>query len=96
MQRDALSIKLRVLGAEHPEVAVVMNNLAVSLRKTGQHLEADRMWRDAFAILNQTLGPEHPTTVTCRENLTRGDVTGGTRHKVRTRSVNSCGTSGHP
>lgn len=96
MQRDALSIKLRVLGAQHPEVAVVMNNLAVSLHKTGQHLEADRMWRDALAILDQTLGPEHPTTVTCRENLTRGDVTRGTDHKVRTRSVNLCGTSGHP
>ena len=46
---------------EHPEVAFVLNNLALLYHQLDRHAEAEPMSRRALAINEKILGPEHPS-----------------------------------
>ena len=67
----ALSIRERVLGPEHCEVASSLNNLAELYRTQGRYAEAEPLYERALAILEKALGPEHPQVATCLNNLAR-------------------------
>ncbi|HEY3033153.1 MAG TPA: tetratricopeptide repeat protein, partial [Streptosporangiaceae bacterium] len=67
----ALSIKTRVLGPEHPEVAAGLNNLAVSLHRQGRVDEAEQAYRAALSIFEKTVPHTHLGAATCRANYQR-------------------------
>jgi tetratricopeptide (TPR) repeat protein len=67
----ALQIKRRVLGSTHPEIATLLNNLAVLHKQQGRLPAARECYEQALTVLESTLGPEHPSTRTCRDNLER-------------------------
>ena len=69
--RDALEIREKQLGPEHPDVASSLNNLAGLLQVQGKYAEAEPLYLRASVILEKQLGPEHPNTITARKNLTR-------------------------
>ncbi|CAM9647109.1 unnamed protein product [Laminaria digitata] len=50
----------KVLGPEHPGVAVSLNNRAELLREQGKYAEADPLYLRAIEIGEKTLGPDHP------------------------------------
>jgi ABC-type transporter Mla subunit MlaD len=58
-----------VLGPDHSEIGVLLNNLAVMHRQAGQLDEALSHYVRALPLLQRTLGEQHPTVVTCAENL---------------------------
>jgi Tetratricopeptide repeat len=58
---------VRVLGPNHAEVAVLMNNLAVSLHRQGRGRAAGLMYRRALSAFEASL-PEHPGAEACRAN----------------------------
>ncbi|MBP1468758.1 tetratricopeptide repeat protein, partial [Candidatus Chloroploca sp. M-50] len=65
----ALAIRERVLGPEHPDTALSLNNLA-SLHQTQGNYDAARpLYERALAISERVLGPEHPNTATSLNNL---------------------------
>jgi len=64
-------MKEKLLGAQHPDVAMTLNNLAVLLKANGQREAAAQLYQRALQIFEQTLGPEHPKVITCRENYAR-------------------------
>jgi tetratricopeptide (TPR) repeat protein len=79
--RDALAFSVKVLGPEHPDTAISLNNLANVLRAQGDLAEARPLSERALAISEKVLGPEHPDTAISLTNLanllwSQGDLVG--------------------
>jgi hypothetical protein len=62
------------LGAEHPDVAVTLNNLAITYNRVGDVGRAAVAYTEAIRIFDRSLGPGHPKTVSCRTNRARTGV----------------------
>jgi tetratricopeptide (TPR) repeat protein len=65
----ALRIGQRVLGPEHPAIAVYFNNLGLLYTHQGRYEEAERSHQGALAIREKVLGPEHPDLASTLNNL---------------------------
>ena len=59
MYRQALEVKIEVLGAEHIDVANTQNNIGLLLQAQGNLPEALKMYEKAFKTCVAVLGPEH-------------------------------------
>ena len=64
-----LPVLERALGAEHPDVAASLNNLAALYQSQGKYDEAERLYRRALANQEMVLGPAHPHVGTSLNNL---------------------------
>jgi tetratricopeptide (TPR) repeat protein len=69
MYERSLAIWEKALGAEHPDTALSLNNLAGLYRAQGEYGKAEPLYERSLAILEKTLGGEHPTTRTVANNL---------------------------
>lgn len=67
--QQALSLRERLLGAEHPDTSVTLDRLAGLYRTQGQYEQAEPLYQRALSIREQTLGPEHPQTSVTLNNL---------------------------
>ena len=67
----ALALKEKLLGPDHPDVAMTLNNLAVLRRAQGEHAEAAALYRRALSAFERALGKRHPKAVACRANHAR-------------------------
>jgi tetratricopeptide (TPR) repeat protein len=67
--RMALELAEDLHGANHPSVALGLNNLARLLQDTNRFAEAEPLMRRALAIGEAADGPEHPTVATMLNNL---------------------------
>ena len=57
------------MGSEHPNVAVILNNLAQLLRTTNRLAEAEPLMRRALTINEKSFGPQHPKVAIGLNNL---------------------------
>jgi hypothetical protein len=57
------------LGPSHPDLANILNNLAVVAEKTGRLDEAERSYRRAVAIASASLAPDDSIVAEARQNL---------------------------
>ena len=64
-----LAICEAVLGAQHPEVATSLNNLAELYRVQGRYADAEPYHQRALAIWEKVHGSEHPDVATSLNNL---------------------------
>ena len=81
---QALTVRSRVLGFEHPDTLTSMNNLAHTLWDLGNLPPARRLEEQALAVRRRVLGDEHPDTLTSMNNLAgtqwaQGDLPGARR-----------------
>jgi tetratricopeptide (TPR) repeat protein len=96
LHERALAIREKVLGAEHPNTAMSLNNLAELLRTQGDLTEARLLCERALAIYEKVLGAEHPDTAESLSNLAnllhvQGDLAGARRSmSARWRSTRRC------
>jgi tetratricopeptide (TPR) repeat protein len=60
LMRRALAIDEQSYGAEHPNVARDLNNLASLLQATNRLAEAEPLYRRALAVNEQSYGADHP------------------------------------
>ena len=67
--RDALASQEASLGKTHPDVANIVNNLAVVYERLGRVAEAEQSYRRAHAIAVASLPPKHPFVATSLKNL---------------------------
>ncbi len=67
--RRTLAILEQSYGAEHPNVARGLNNLAMLLRVTSRLAQAEPLVRRSLAIDEQSYGAEHPNVATDLNNL---------------------------
>jgi DNA-binding winged helix-turn-helix (wHTH) protein/tetratricopeptide (TPR) repeat protein len=58
----ALAIRERVLGPEHPDTAMSLNDLGFAVEHQSGLVEARSFYEQALAINEKVLGPEHPAT----------------------------------
>jgi tetratricopeptide (TPR) repeat protein len=64
-----LAINEKILGPEHPSVAMAINNLGSLYFSQAKYEKAEPLVKRALAIYEKALGPEHPNTVMCLNNL---------------------------
>jgi tetratricopeptide (TPR) repeat protein len=69
LMRRALEIDERSLGADHPGVAIHLNNLAQLLQDTDRLAEAEPLMRRALEIDERGLGADHPGVAIHLNNL---------------------------
>ncbi len=67
--KQAIAIGERVLGPEHPTLAIRLNNLANLYLNHGKYTEAEPLYQRAIAIDEKASGPEHPTLAARLNNL---------------------------
>ncbi len=67
--RRALTIREAQLGADHPEVAISLTNIANALVGEGSYAEAERLARRALAIFEKKFGADHPYTAASYNNI---------------------------
>jgi tetratricopeptide (TPR) repeat protein len=66
---EALTIRERVLGSEHPGLVASLNNLGVVAYEQDKFDEAHGYHARALAIYDKTLGPDHPYVAICLMGL---------------------------
>lgn len=66
---DALAIREKTLGQDHPAVAATLNNLAVLYGKRGKYKDAEPLCKRALEIREQVLGRDHPDVAKQLNNL---------------------------
>eukprot|EP00741_Cyanophora_paradoxa_P021725 tig00000241_g20969.t1 len=66
---EALRLRKKELGLEHPDVASTMQNLAIMLNAQGDYAAARRMYEEALMLRKKALGPEHPDVAMTMQNL---------------------------
>jgi CHAT domain-containing protein/Tfp pilus assembly protein PilF len=64
-----LAIEKQALGPDDPDVATVLNDLALLYKATGAYREAESRYQQALQIYQKALGSQHPYTVTGLNNL---------------------------
>jgi tetratricopeptide (TPR) repeat protein len=64
----ALDIDRRVLGDDHPRVAIRLNNLAIVAQNMGDLSLAETLFQDAIRRKEQAYGAQHPETATTLNN----------------------------
>ncbi len=69
MYREALAMKRRVFGDNHPEVAMGLNNLAAALQDQGDLEHAETTYGEALAMQRDLLGELHPDVALTLNNL---------------------------
>ena len=69
LAQRTLAITEKVLGPEHPDVALSLNNLAELYQDQGNYKEAEPLFQRALAIKEKVLGPEHPHVALSLNNL---------------------------
>ena len=67
--REALKIKRRTLGDNHPSIPSTLNNLGILYEVQGKFEEAEQFYRDGLEILQSTVGDEHPNTQHVKRSL---------------------------
>ena len=65
----ALDLAERVLGDSHPEVATLLNNIAIVLRRNERYLEAEAYLRRSLAIRDASLGKGSVKAAGALQNL---------------------------
>ena len=66
---DALAIREKMLGSDHPDVAKSLNNLAALYVEKGRFAEAEPLYQRSLAILEKVRGPENPDVASILDNL---------------------------
>ena len=67
--RQALQLREKVLGKEHPDTLASITNLALSLGQQGKFVEAEALGRQTLQLKEKVLGKEHPDTLASINNL---------------------------
>src|SRR5260221_483946 len=69
LYQHALSIEEQVHGADHPDTATSLNNLAGLYHTQGKYAEAEPLYQRALTICEQVLGANHLATAPSLNNL---------------------------
>ncbi|KAK5268335.1 hypothetical protein LTR40_014288, partial [Exophiala xenobiotica] len=68
---ETLQLREKILGKDHPDTLISMNNLARLLESQGKYNTAEPLYRETLQLREKVLGKEHPQTLTSMNNLSR-------------------------
>ena len=96
---EALALSEQTFGADHLEVSVPLNNLAVCYKYLARYVDAGPLYQRALRITERALGPDHPDVATVYHNLgglehaagngLRGEPFARRAVRIRTRALGS-------
>ncbi|NEO97585.1 MAG: tetratricopeptide repeat protein [Symploca sp. SIO2E9] len=66
---QALDLRKRLLGEQHPDVASSLNNLAALYQFLGRYEQAEALYLQALDLSKRLLGEQHPDVATSLNNL---------------------------
>jgi tetratricopeptide (TPR) repeat protein len=69
LHEQALELRERILGPEHPDVATSLSNLGLVVSDTGDFAKARDLHQRALAIRERALGPDHPNVASSLDNV---------------------------
>lgn len=69
LYRRSLALREKVLGPDHPLVAISLDNLAVLLAARGEYAAAETLFRRALAIVEKVSGPNDPHLAMVLNNI---------------------------
>lgn len=69
LYREALDLRLQVLGADHEESINNLSDIGLTRWEMADAKGAEAIWREALERARRILGPEHATTLTLIGNL---------------------------
>ncbi|MBD2509794.1 tetratricopeptide repeat protein [Nostoc muscorum FACHB-395] len=69
LYKKALELRQRLLGEEHPDVAISYNNLALLYSDQGRYSDAEPLHKKALELWQRLLGEEHPDVANSYNNL---------------------------
>jgi eukaryotic-like serine/threonine-protein kinase len=69
LHAQALALRERILGPDHPDVATSLSNLGLVVGDTSDRAQARELHARALAIREKTLGPDHPNVASSLDNL---------------------------
>ncbi|KAH8834428.1 hypothetical protein DL96DRAFT_1810700 [Flagelloscypha sp. PMI_526] len=69
LDEHVLALRTEILGKEHPDTLISMNNLASTYSNLGQHKDALKLNEQVLALMAQIQGEEHPFTLSGMNNL---------------------------
>uniref|UniRef100_UPI00313BBEAF tetratricopeptide repeat protein n=1 Tax=Crocosphaera sp. Alani8 TaxID=3038952 RepID=UPI00313BBEAF len=69
LAEQALEIRKNILGTEHIDISISLNNLALLYRAMGRYEQALPLYQDALAMDKKLLGDSHPSVATSLNNL---------------------------
>ena len=83
LHEQALGIWERAMGPDHPEVAIVLNNLGNVRWQTGEYTQARALYVRALAVWERTLGPDHPAVATGLASVANVEFSDGAYAEAR-------------
>ena len=69
LHHQVLTIREQAMGPDHPDTALSLNDLGVTILAQDRYDEAKPLFRRALKIREAVLGPNHPDTATSLNNL---------------------------
>ena len=69
LYKRSLAIHENVLGPNHPEVAMSLNNLALLYTHQGRYADAEPLYKRSLSINEELLGADHPNVGMVLNNL---------------------------
>jgi non-specific serine/threonine protein kinase/serine/threonine-protein kinase len=69
LHEEALELRRRVFGPDHPDTLESMSNLGDAYSHTGRRAEAENLLRETLAARRRVLGPDHPDTLQSMNGL---------------------------
>jgi len=67
--RQAVEIRHRALGPDHPETLLSVSDLGRALATQGHYPDAEKLLRETLVLQKRVLGPEHPDTLMTMQRL---------------------------
>ena len=72
--KRALAIQEKVLGPDHLNVGISLNNLARLYQVQGRYADAEQLYKRALAIQERAIGPDHPNSSTRDRRRAEGSL----------------------
>ena len=69
LYKRSLAINEKILGPDHPGVALSLNNLGLLYNKQGRYAEVEPLYKRSLAINEKILGSDHPDFALNLNNL---------------------------
>jgi tetratricopeptide (TPR) repeat protein len=67
--KDCLEVTKKRLGENHPDIAIILHNLAQLYRSQGRYEEAEPLFHSSLQMSKHLLGEEHPNIATIQNDL---------------------------
>lgn len=71
MHQETLALRGKVLGKEHLDTLISMNNLSLAFREQGKYAKAEQIQQEGLVLREKKFGKKHALVLVCMNNLAK-------------------------